>query len=108
MGIKQEDFLKFLGIAPEDYDTSKERLILMFEESENKEQFIVQIFDISEKENNISLIKEIGYGILANLYDENFIEAIRDSGKYSFNAKYPKSSQDITYSDNIIEFKKLH
>ena len=32
-GIKQEDFLKFLGIAPEDYDTSKERLILMFEES---------------------------------------------------------------------------
>tara|TARA_X000001388_G_C2197821_1_gene110049 strand:+ start:486 stop:812 length:327 start_codon:yes stop_codon:yes gene_type:complete len=108
MGIKQEDFLKFLGISPEDYDTSKERLILMFEESENEEQFIVQIFDISENEKEISLIKELGYGILANLYDEEFIEAVRDSGKYSFHARYPKSSQDITYSDNILEFKKLH
>ena len=108
MGIKQEDFLKFLGIAPEDYDTSKERLILMFEESDEEEQFVVQIFDISESENNISLIKELGYGILSNLYDDDFVEAVRESGKYSFNVKFPQPSEEITYSDNIIEFKKLH
>jgi len=109
MGIKQEDFLKFLGIAPEDYDTSKERMILMFEEADNEEQFIVQIFDISEAENKLSLIKELGYGILSNLYDEDFVESIRDSGKYAFNVKFPKSTTEkVSYSDNIIEFKKLH
>ena len=108
MGIKQEDFLKFLGIAPEDYDTSKERLILMFEESDEEEQFVVQIFDISESENNLSLIKELGYGILSNLYDDDFVEAVRESGKYAFNVKFPQPSEEISYSDNIIEFKKLH
>ena len=108
MAIKQEDFLKFLGISPENYDTSKERLILMFEESDEEEQFVVQIFDISESEDNISLIKELGYGILSNLYDDDFIEAVRESGKYAFIVKFPQSSEEITYSDNIIEFKKLH
>ena len=80
----------------------------MFEESDEEEQFVVQIFDISESENNISLIKELGYGILSNLYDDDFVEAVRESGKYAFNVKFPQPSEEITYSDNIIEFKKLH
>ncbi len=84
MAIKQEDFLKFLGISPENYDTSKERLILMFEESDEEEQFVVQIFDISESENNISLIKELGYGILSNLYDDDFIEGCKRIWKICF------------------------
>jgi hypothetical protein len=109
MAIKQEDFLKFLGISPENYDTSKERLILMFEESDEEEQFVVQIFDISESEEEISLIKELGYGVLSNLYDEEFIDAIREAGKYAFNIKYPQPLKEKNnYSDNIIKFKKLH
>mgnify|MGYP003648471007 FL=1 len=109
MAIKQKDFMKFLGIPDEDYDPTKNRLVIMFEEAKNSEEFIVQIFDISENETKPSLIKELGYGILSNLYDEDFVEAIREAGKYSFNAKYPQSpEEDITYSDNIIEFKKLH
>jgi len=108
MAIKQEDFMKFLGIPDEDYDPTKNRLVIMFEEAKNSEEFIVQIFDISENETKPSLIKELGYGILSNLYDEDFVEAIREDGKYSFNAKYPQPpEEEISYTDNIIEFKKL-
>lgn len=108
MAIKQKDFMKFLGIPDEDYDPTKNRLVIMFEEAKNSEEFIVQIFDISENETKPSLIKELGYGILSNLYDEDFVEAIREDGKYSFNAKYPQQpEEEISYTDNIIEFKKL-
>ena len=109
MAIKQKDFMKFLGIPNEDYDPTKNRLVIMFEEADNEEEFVVQIFDISENETKISLIKELGYGILSNLYDEDFVDSIRETGRYSFNAKYPQSpEEEISYSDNIIEFKKLH
>ena len=109
MAIKQKDFMKFLGIPNEDYDPTKNRLVVMFEEADNEEEFVVQIFDISENETKISLIKELGYGILSNLYDEDFVDSIRETGRYSFNAKYPQSlEEEISYTDNIIEFKKLH
>jgi|TARA_R110000787_G_scaffold204979_1_gene315491 hypothetical protein len=109
MGIKQKDFMKLLGIPNEEYDPTKNRLVIMFEESGEEEEFIVQIFDISESETEPSLIKELGYGILSSLHDEDFVEAIREAGKYSFNVKYPQSpKEEISYSDNIVEFKKLH
>ena len=109
MGFKQKDFMSFIGLSEEDYDPDKERLILMIEESDNDEEFIVQIFDISKDEKEISLIKEIGYGVLQNLYDEEFVNAIRDSGKYAFNAKYPSSPEfEFEHGENVIEFKKLH
>ena len=109
MAIKQKDFMDFLGIPNEEYDPTKNRLVILFEEADNEEEFVVQIFDISENETKISLIKELGYGILSHLYDEDFVNAIREAGRYSFNAKYPQSSEEkINYTDTIIEFKKLH
>lgn len=109
MAIKQKDFMQLLGISDKDYDPTKNRLVIVLEESSDEEEFVVQIFDISENETEPSLIKELGYGILSNLYDDDFVEAIREAGKYSFNAKYLQPvEEDIIYSDNIINFKKLH
>ena len=47
MAIKQKDFMKFLGIPDEEYDHTKNRLVIVFEEADNEEEFVVQIFDIS-------------------------------------------------------------
>ena len=108
MTTKLKDFMNFLNIKEEDYDPSKERLLLMFEESDDNEEFIVQVFDISVNENKTSLIKELGYGILSSLYNEDFIESIRESGRYAFNVKHPQTLEEdkVSYADNIITFKK--
>ena len=108
MTIKQKDLYDFLGIEEIDIDPEKERLIICLEESDSEEEFVVQIFDVSMDESKLSLIKEIGYGILSNLYDEEFVESIRKSGKYDFNAKHPQPFSEKDHGKNIIQFKKIH
>ena len=107
MAIKQKDLMDLLGIPEDSYDPDKERLVIVLEEEdEERDEFTVHIFDISEDETEISLIKEIGYGVLSSLYDEDFLSSVREAGKYSFNVKYPQSLDLESYGDNIIKFKK--
>ena len=113
MTVKDKDFMALMGIKEDEYNSSKERIVLLLEESDNPEEFIIQIFDISKEDKELTLIKEVGYGILHHLYDEDFIAAIRESGKYSFNAKNSKDNKNESfnaedYGDNIINFKKIH
>ena len=69
--------------------------------------FYYKIFQFEEFHlRSISLIKEIGYGVLSSLYDEDFLSSVREAGKYSFNVKYPQPLDLESYGDNIIKFKK--
>jgi len=92
-----------LGISDE-IDPRKEKLIIYLEEGDTEEDFTVRIYDLSKAEAP-TLIKEIGYGILSYLHDEDVIEGLRDAGKYALSAN---KQQDITieYGDNVIDFKK--
>ena len=102
MTDKQKLLHYALGISDE-IDPRKEKLIVYLEEGNTEEDFTVRIYDIS-KADDATLIKEIGYGILSYLHDEDVIEGLREAGKYSFNVK--KQSTNISYGDNIINFKK--
>ena len=107
MAIKQKDLMELLGIPEDSYDPDKERLVIVLEEEdEERDEFTVHIFDISEDQNEISLIKEIGYGVLSSLYDEDFLSSVREAGKYSFNVKYPQSLDLESYGDNVINFRR--
>ena len=104
---KQRDLMELLGIPEDSYDPDKERLVIILEEEEEgEEEFTIRIFDISDDETEISLIKEIGYGVLSSLYDEDFLSSVREAGKYSFNVKYPQSLDLESYGDNVINFRR--
>ena len=102
MTDKQKLLHEALGISDE-IDPRKEKLIVYLEEGTTEEDFTVRIYDIS-KADDATLIKEIGYGILSYLHDEDVIEGLRDAGKYSLSVN--KQTTEISYGDNIIEFKK--
>tara|TARA_R100000306_G_C4373135_1_gene140847 strand:- start:1945 stop:2277 length:333 start_codon:yes stop_codon:yes gene_type:complete len=104
---KQRDLMELLGIPEDSYDPDKERLVIVLEEEEEgEEEFTIRIFDISDDVTEISLIKEIGYGVLSSLYDEDFLSSVREAGKYSFNVKYPQSLDLENYGDNVINFRR--
>ena len=103
---KQRDLMELLGIPEDSYDPDKERLVIVLEEEEGEEEFTIRIFDISDDVTEISLIKEIGYGVLSSLYDEDFLSSVREAGKYSFNVKYPQPLDLESYGDNIIKFMR--
>ena len=63
----------------------------------------MRVYDLSNAEAP-TLIKEVGYGILSYLHDEDVIEGLRDAGKYALSVN--KQTTEISYGDNIIEFKK--
>ena len=55
MAIKQKDLMELLGIPEDSYDPDKERLVIVLEEEdEERDEFTVHIFDISEDETEIS------------------------------------------------------
>jgi|TARA_R110002110_G_scaffold277048_2_gene492272 hypothetical protein len=102
MADKQKVLHELLGISDE-IDLNKEKLIIYLEEGDTQETFTVRLFDIS-KGDAPTLIKEIGYGMLSYLHDEDVLEGLKEAGKYSFNVQ----QQNIIYSDNVVEFKKVH
>lgn len=102
MSNKQKALLELLGIS-DGIDLNKEKLIIYLEEGSTQEEFMVRLFDVS-KGDEPTLIKEIGYGILSYLHDEDVIDGLKEAGKYSFNVQ----QQNISYSDNVVEFKKSH
>ena len=102
MANKQKALLELLGIS-DGIDLNKEKLIIYLEEGDTQEEFTVRLFDVS-KGDEPTLIKEIGYGILSYLHDEDVIDGLKEAGKYSFNVQ----QQNISYSDNVVEFKKSH
>ena len=102
MADKQKVLHELLGISDE-IDLNKEKLIIYLEEGDTQETFTVRLFDIS-KGDAPTLIKEIGYGMLSYLHDEDVLEGLKEAGKYSFNVQ----QQKISYSDNVVEFKKVH
>ena len=87
-------------------DPSKDRVVFCLEEEEEEEEaFYVRIFDISNDVNEASLIKEIGYGILSLLHNEDSLDSIRKTGKYEFAVnKQKKTSSPKHLGDNIIQF----
>ena len=103
MTDKQKLLHEALGISDE-IDPRKEKLIIYLEEGDTEEDFTVRVYDLSKAEAP-TLIKEVGYGILSYLHDEDVIEGLRDAGKYALSAN---KQQDITieYGDNVIDFKK--
>jgi hypothetical protein len=106
MTDKQKLLHEALGISDE-IDPRKEKLIIYLEEGDTEEDFTVRIYDLSKAE-TLTLIKEVGYGILSYLHDEDVIEGLREAGKYSFNVTQQSQSTttNMSYGDNIIEFKK--
>ena len=102
MADKQKALHELLGISDE-IDVNKEKLIIYLEEGSTDEDFTVRLFDIS-KGNDPTLIKEVGYGMLSYLHDDDVLEGLKEAGKYSFNVQ----QQNIIYSDNVVEFKKVH
>ena len=102
MADKQKALHELLGISDE-IDVNKEKLIIYLEEGSTDEDFTVRLFDIS-KGNDPTLIKEVGYGMLSYLHDDDALEGLKEAGKYSFNVQ----QQKISYSDNVVEFKKVH
>ena len=102
MANKQKALLELLGIS-DGIDLNKEKLIIYLEEGDTQEEFTVRLFDVSKGEQP-TLIKEIGYGMLSYLHDEDVIDGLKEAGKYSFNVQ----QQNISYSDNVVEFKKSH
>jgi hypothetical protein len=102
MADKQKVLHELLGISDE-IDLNKEKLIIYLEEGDTQETFTVRLFDISKGEQP-TLIKEIGYGMLSYLHDDDVLEGLKEAGKYSFNVQ----KQNVSYSDNVIDFKKVH
>jgi len=102
MANKQKALHELLGISDE-IDLNKEKLIIYLEEGDTQETFTVRLFDISTG-NDPTLIKEVGYGMLSYLHDDDILEGLKEAGKYSFNVQ----KQNVSYSDNVIDFKKVH
>ena len=94
MTDKQKLLHEALGISDE-IDPRKEKLIIYLEEGDTEEDFTVRVYDLSKAEAP-TLIKD--------LHDEDVIEGLRDAGKYSLSVN--KQTTEISYGDNIIEFKK--
>ena len=90
-------------------DSSKDRVILYLEEGESEGDFSVKMFDISDDVNEKSLIKEIGYGVLSFLNDEDYLDSIRKSVEYDFCVnKQNRTSFPKNLGDNVIEFTPLN
>ena len=102
MADKQKALHELLGISDE-IDLNKEKLIIYLEEGDTQETFTVRLFDISKGDDS-TLIKEVGYGMLSYLHDDDVLEGLKEAGKYSVNVQ----KQNISYSDNVVEFKKVH
>ena len=84
---------------------SKDKVIMSIEEGNEDSDFTVRVFDLSDDTEQETLIKEIAYGILSMLHDEDKLNSIRNLGKYEFAInKQNKSSPVQHIGDNVIAF----
>tara|TARA_R100000306_G_scaffold57631_1_gene55819 strand:+ start:609 stop:920 length:312 start_codon:yes stop_codon:yes gene_type:complete len=84
---------------------SKDKVIMSIEEGNEDSDFTVRVFDLSDDTEQETLIKEIAYGVLSMLHDEDKLDSIRNLGKYEFAInKQNKSSPVQHIGDNVIAF----
>mgnify|MGYP003115954692 FL=1 len=84
---------------------SKDKVIMSIEEGNEDSDFTVRVFDLSDDTEQETLIKEIAYGILSMLHDEDKLNSIRNLGKYEFAInKQNKSSPVQHIGDNVVAF----
>ena len=84
---------------------SKDKVIMSIEEGNEDSDFTVRVFDLSDDTEQETLIKEIAYGVLSMLHDEDKLNSIRNLGKYEFAInKQNKSSPVQHIGDNVIGF----
>ena len=84
---------------------SKDKVIMSIEEGNEDSDFTVRVFDLSDDTEQETLIKEIAYGVLSMLHDEDKLNSIRNLGKYEFAInKQNKSSPVQHIGDNVIAF----
>ena len=85
--------------------SNKDKVIMSIEEGNEASEFTVRVFDISDDTEQETLIKEIAYGVLSMLHDEDKLDSIRNLGKYEFAInKQNKSSPVQHIGDNVIAF----
>ena len=78
---------------------------MSIEEGNEDSDFTVRVFDLSDDTEQETLIKEIAYGVLSMLHDEDKLNSIRNLGKYEFAVnKQNKSSPVQHIGDNVIAF----
>ena len=84
---------------------SKDKVIMSIEEGNEDRDFTGRVFDLSDDTEQETLIKEIAYGVLSMLHDEDKLDSIRNLGKYEFAInKQNKSSPVQHIGDNVIAF----
>ena len=84
---------------------SKDKVIMSIEEGNEDSDFTVRVFDLSDDTEQETLIKEIAYGVLSMLHDEDKLNSIRNLGKYEFAInKQNKSSPVQHIGDNVVAF----
>ena len=86
-------------------DPGKNKVIMSIEEGDEESDFTVRVFDISDDTEQETLIKEIAYGVMSMLHDENKLDSIRSLGRYEFAVtKQNKSSSIQHIGDNVVPF----
>jgi hypothetical protein len=86
-------------------DPKKDKVIMSIEEGDKESEFSVRVFDISDDAEQETLIKEVAYGVLSMLHDENKLNSIRSLGRYELAVtKQNKSSSIQRIGDNIVPF----
>ena len=86
-------------------NSKKDKVILSIEEGDKENEFSVRIFDISDDTEQETLIKEVAYGVLSMLHDENKLDSIRSLGRYELAVNKQNKSSPIQHiGDNVVPF----
>jgi hypothetical protein len=83
-------------------DPGKNKVIMSIEEGDEEDEFTVRVFDISDDTEQETLIKEIAYGVMSMLHDEDKLDSIRSLGRYEF--AVTKQNKLPHIGDNVIPF----
>tara|TARA_Y100000310_G_C20495074_1_gene721135 strand:+ start:659 stop:994 length:336 start_codon:yes stop_codon:yes gene_type:complete len=85
--------------------SKKDKVIMSIEEGDEESEFSIRIFDISDDTEQETLIKEVAYGVLSMLQDENKLNSIRSLGRYELAVNKQNKSSPIQHiGDNIVPF----
>jgi hypothetical protein len=78
---------------------------MSIEEGDKESEFTVRVFDISDDTEQETLIREVAYGVLSMLNDENKLSSIRSLGRYELAVNKQNKSSPIQHiGDNIVPF----
>ena len=85
--------------------SKKDKVIMSIEEGDEESEFSIRIIDISDDTEQETLIKEVAYGVLSMLQDENKLNSIRSLGRYELAVNKQNKLSPIQHiGDNVVPF----